>query len=118
MGSTGLGRWGAGYISLGLAGPREEKLVPAASNQGRGMVTLCANAVSSWLGWSLACSTVSPAPPVMPQGWVDKSSHRYSCPAEKHLDVSFHLTPEVRRGSAMPVPPRAAGALLPQDTGD
>ncbi|KAL4448900.1 hypothetical protein ABPG77_007617 [Micractinium sp. CCAP 211/92] len=28
------------------------------------------------------------------QGWVDKNSHRYSCPAEKHLDVSFHLTPE------------------------
>jgi hypothetical protein len=31
------------------------------------------------------------------QGWVDPRVHRYACPAERHLDVSFNLTPEVRR---------------------
>ncbi|EFN51285.1 hypothetical protein CHLNCDRAFT_141222 [Chlorella variabilis] len=28
------------------------------------------------------------------QGWVDRRGHRYSCPAERHLALSFHQTPQ------------------------
>lgn len=29
------------------------------------------------------------------RGWVDRSQRKYSCPADRHLSVSFHLTPQV-----------------------
>ncbi len=29
------------------------------------------------------------------RGWVDKGRHAYDCPADRKLDVSFHLTPSV-----------------------
>lgn len=63
--------------------------------------------------WSEPAPPCAPAPPLpttVLQGWVDKSSHKYMCPADKHLHVSFHLTPEVR---CLPM----ARAVLPHPAG-